>query len=60
MIFISHQLAVIFRLADRVAIMNLGRIVETGATPDVFADPRHPYTQTLLEAHPRLDGTRVK
>ena len=59
-IFIAHQLAVISRLADRVAIMYLGRIVETGATADVFANPRHPYTQALLEAHPRLDGTRVR
>jgi oligopeptide/dipeptide ABC transporter ATP-binding protein len=58
-IFIAHQLSVIARLADRVAIMYLGRIVETGATRDVFADPRHPYTQMLLEAHPRLDATRV-
>jgi oligopeptide transport system ATP-binding protein len=58
-IFIAHQLSVISRLADRVAIMYLGRIVETGATRDVFADPRHPYTQMLLEAHPRLDATRV-
>jgi oligopeptide/dipeptide ABC transporter ATP-binding protein len=60
MIFISHQLAVISRLADRVAIMYLGRVVETGATADVFADPRHPYTKMLLAAHPRLDGTRVR
>jgi oligopeptide/dipeptide ABC transporter ATP-binding protein len=60
MIFISHQLSVISRLADRVAIMYLGRIVETGATADVFADPRHPYTRALLAAHPRLDGTRVR
>jgi oligopeptide/dipeptide ABC transporter ATP-binding protein len=59
MIFISHQLSVISRLADRVAIMYLGRIVETGRTADVFANPRHPYTQALLEAHPRLDGSRV-
>jgi peptide/nickel transport system ATP-binding protein len=59
MIFISHQLSVISRLADRVAIMYLGRIVETGHTADVFANPRHPYTQMLLEAHPRLDGSRV-
>ena len=59
MIFISHQLSVISRLADRVAIMYLGRVVESGATADVFADPRHPYTQMLLDAHPRLDGTRV-
>ena len=60
MIFISHQLAVVSRLADRVAIMYLGRVVETGATADVFSDPRHPYTQMLLEAHPTLDGTRVR
>ena len=59
-IFIAHQLAVISRLADRVAIMYLGRIVETGATADVFENPRHPYTQALLEAHPLLDGTRVR
>ena len=60
MIFISHQLSVISRLADRVAIMYMGRVVETGATADVFSDPRHPYTQMLLEAHPRLDGSRVR
>jgi oligopeptide/dipeptide ABC transporter ATP-binding protein len=60
MIFIAQQLAVISRLADRVAIMYLGRIVETGAPADVFANPRHPYTQALLEAHPRIDGTRVR
>ncbi len=60
MVFISHQLSVISRLADRVAIMYMGRVVETGATADVFSDPRHPYTQMLLEAHPRLDGTRVR
>ena len=59
-VFIAHQLAVIARLADRVAIMYLGRIVETGATAEVFANPRHPYTKALLEAHPRLDGTRVR
>ena len=60
MIFIAHQLAVISRLADRVAIMYLGRVVETGATADVFANPRHPYTKALLEAHPEIDGSRVR
>ena len=59
-IFIAHQLAVISRLADRVAIMYLGRIVETGRTADVFSNPRHPYTQALLEAHPQIDGSRVR
>lgn len=54
MIFISHQLSVIAHLADRVAVMYLGRIVETGRTADVFSHPRHPYTEALLKAHPDL------
>jgi oligopeptide/dipeptide ABC transporter ATP-binding protein len=54
MIFISHQLSVVAHLADRVAVMYLGRIVETGTTADVFARPRHPYTEALLKAHPDL------
>jgi oligopeptide/dipeptide ABC transporter ATP-binding protein len=60
MIFIAHQLAVISRLADRVAIIYLGRIVETGVTAEVFSNPPHPYTQALLEAHPQIDGSRVR
>lgn len=55
MIFIAHQLSVIAQLSNRVAIMYLGRIVETGPTTDVFFNPRHPYTAALLEAHPHLD-----
>ena len=55
MIFIAHQLSVIAQLSDRVAIMYLGRIVETGLTADVFTRPRHPYTDALLEAHPRVE-----
>ena len=53
MIFVSHQLAVIAQLAQRVAIMYRGRIVETGSTADVFTHPQHPYTSLLLTAHPR-------
>jgi oligopeptide/dipeptide ABC transporter ATP-binding protein len=56
MIFISHQLAVIAQIADRIAIMYLGRIVETGATGLVFAAPQHPYTQILLAAHPSVEA----
>lgn len=55
MIFIAHQLSVIAQLSDRVAIMYLGRIVETGPTAEVYARPRHPYTGALLDAHPKLE-----
>ncbi len=50
MVLISHNLAVIYHLADRVAVMYLGRIVEEGRTEEIFAAPRHPYTAALLDA----------
>ncbi|MDR3472106.1 MAG: ABC transporter ATP-binding protein [Devosia sp.] len=56
MIFITHQLAVVAQLAQRVAIMYLGRIVETGATAEVFPRPGHPYTAMLLRTHPSVDA----
>lgn len=56
MVFISHQLAVMAQLAQRVAVMYLGRIVEIGDTVDVFAAPRHPYTALLLAVHPSIDA----
>lgn len=56
MVFISHQLAVIAQIAQRVAVLYLGRIVEIGNTTDVFTRPRHPYTKLLLDAHPSLDA----
>ncbi len=52
MIFISHDLNVVRRISDRVAIMKKGEIVETGATAEVFRAPKHPYTKALLEAEP--------
>jgi oligopeptide/dipeptide ABC transporter ATP-binding protein len=58
MIFIAHQLSVIAQLSDRVAIMYLGRIVETGPTAEVFVRPRHPYTGALLQAHPHVDAAK--
>lgn len=57
-LFISHDLSVVRHVADRIAVMFAGRIVETGKAHEVFHSPRHPYTQSLLEArcaiHPKL------
>ncbi len=57
-LFIAHDLAVVCQLADRVAVMHLGRIVEQAPTTTLIGCPRHPYTQALLAAIPRLDTHR--
>ncbi len=55
LLFISHDLSVIRKVCDRVAVMYLGEIVEVGTTEEIFANPQHPYTEALLSAIPTPD-----
>jgi oligopeptide transport system ATP-binding protein len=55
-IFISHDLGVVANMADRVAVMYAGKIVEVGTANDIFYDPRHPYTWALLSSIPDIDS----
>jgi peptide/nickel transport system ATP-binding protein len=57
-LFITHNIAVVDYLAHDVAVMYLGRVVESGSADEVLRSPRHPYTQALLAAVPRVDGAR--
>ena len=56
MIFITHDLGLVARFANKVGVMYAGRLVEFGAASDIFAAPRHPYTQSLLRTIPKVDG----
>jgi peptide/nickel transport system ATP-binding protein len=58
-VFISHDLSVVRAMCARIAVMYLGKIVELGETAAIFEEPRHPYTQSLLAAVPRIGGRRV-
>ncbi|MEM1400762.1 MAG: ABC transporter ATP-binding protein, partial [Pseudomonadota bacterium] len=60
LLFISHDLAVVKKIADRVAVMRTGRILEIGPTEAVLSNPRHPYTKALIASAPIPDPTRVR
>lgn len=57
-LFISHDLNVVRYIADRVAVMYLGRLMEVGTSQRVFAGPNHPYTEALLSASPEMEGDK--
>jgi peptide/nickel transport system ATP-binding protein len=58
LVLVSHNLAVVEHMADRVAVMYLGRVIEAGPTAEIFGRPRHPYTQTLLASVLTPDNRR--
>ncbi len=60
MILITHDLGIIAEVADHVAVMYAGQIIERGQTADIFKNPRHPYTRGLLNSIPRLIGERKR
>jgi len=60
LIYISHDIAVIAEMTDNMAVMYAGRIVELGPTKDIFSNPKHAYTKSLLESTPSVVGDKVK
>ncbi len=59
-IFITHDLGVVAQIADEVAIMYMGRVIEKGPVREIFRDPKHPYTINLIRAIPKLGDLRVR
>jgi oligopeptide/dipeptide ABC transporter ATP-binding protein len=59
-LFVSHDLNVVRMVCDRVVVMYLGKIVETGPVEEVFRNPKHPYTQALVSAIPGSNGARIR
>jgi peptide/nickel transport system ATP-binding protein len=57
-LFITHDLSLLLELADRIAVMYAGRLMETGASQDLVRDPAHPYTRGLLNSFPSIRGPR--
>ena len=57
-LFISHDLRVVSSIADRIAVMYAGRIVEQGPAADILTTPQHPYTRALIDCIPRLGAKR--
>ncbi len=57
-VFISHDLGVVRHISDRIFVMYLGRVIESGPSEAIFASPHHPYTQALLDNVPRLDARK--
>jgi oligopeptide/dipeptide ABC transporter ATP-binding protein len=55
-LFISHDLTVVQHMADRIGVLYLGRLIEEASPEELFSDPKHPYTQMLLDAAPKMDG----
>ncbi|NYH52633.1 peptide/nickel transport system ATP-binding protein [Nocardiopsis arvandica] len=60
LLFITHDMGVVAEIADEVAVMYLGTVVEQGPVDEIFHDPRHPYTRALLEAVPRIGASRAR